>query len=235
MPTTPSVTLQALSSRRRQVIERFLDHLTEQFGAQLLAVALVGPALDDPASARIPDTVVVLAGDDLGKLRQFSRLGRGLARDGVSAPLVLTPELIATSLDTFPLEFIDMQARHRLVHGQDFLSSLQFAAADVRLQCERDLKTAAMSMRQRTLHDQDRRSWPAQDIAEHTVRVLRGYLHMHRFRCDGSTQDVVAVASTQLGMALPAVMAAHGGAASWEDFLSLFREVTALGAATNGW
>jgi len=235
MPTTPSVALQALSSRRRQVLESFLEHLTEHFAAQLLAVELVGPALDDPASDRIPDTVVVLAGDDLGKLRQFSRLGRGLARAGVSAPLVLTPELIATSLDAFPLEFIDMQARHRLVHGQDYLSSLQFAAADVRLQCERDLKTAAMSMRQRTLHDQDRRTWPAQDIAEHTVRVLRGYLHMHRFPANGTTREVVTMAGDQLGMALPAVLAVHAGAASWEHFQGLFREVTALGAATNGW
>ena len=235
MPIAPSDALQALSPKRRAALERFREHLSEQFGAQLLAVELVGPALDDPASTRTPDTVVVLAGDDLDKLRQFARLGRGLARDGVNAPLVLTPELISTSLDTFPLEFIDMQARHRLIHGQDFLSSLQFTPADVRLQCERELKTAAMTMRQRTLHDHAPTSWPAQDIAEHTVRVLRGYLHMHRFPAGTTTRDVVSVAASQLGLGLQAVLAAHGGAASWDDFQGLFRDITALGAAANAW
>jgi len=235
MPIAPSDALQALVPKRRAALERFLEHLTEQFGAQLLAVELVGPALDDPESTRIPDTVAVFAGDDLGKLRQFARLGRGLAREGVNAPLVLTPDLISTSLDTFPLEFIDMQARHRLIHGQDFLSHLQFNPADVRLQCERELKTAAMAMRQRTLHDPARSSWPAADIAEHTVRVLRGYLHLHRFPAGTTTREIVSVAARQLGLGLQAVLAAHAGAASWDDFQGLFRDLTALGTAANAW
>ena len=54
--------------------------------------------------------------------------------------LCLTREYILTSLDTFPIELLDMKAHHIRLYGEDILPGLQISKEHLRLQCERELK-----------------------------------------------------------------------------------------------
>ena len=59
----------------------------------------------------------------------------------------LTKQYIRGSLDTFPVEFLDMQSNYRVLHGEDVLAELEISREHLRLQCERKLKVAALKLR----------------------------------------------------------------------------------------
>ena len=67
---------------------------------------------------------------------------------GIATPLVLTRSYVNSSLDTFPLEFLNMKEANSLIHGEDILAELVIDNDHLRLQIERDLKSKLLSLRQ---------------------------------------------------------------------------------------
>ena len=104
----------------------------------------------------------------------------------IAAPLIMTPEYIDASVDVFPLEFIEIQQRHFCVFGPDHFEGLSFDHTHVRLQCERELKTLLISMRQALLsaagHEKLFKTIEA-DVADRLMRTLRGLLWLHEKIC----------------------------------------------------
>jgi hypothetical protein len=65
----------------------------------------------------------------------------------VAAPLLLAPADLQRSLDVFPLEMLDIQARHRVLAGDDLFTGLTVAPEAVRLECEREAKGKLVRLR----------------------------------------------------------------------------------------
>ena len=66
----------------------------------------------------------------------------------IAAPLFLTSEHIETSLDVFPIEFLDMKENHVLMYGTDLLSGLIIKEEHIRLFCEQQIKGKLIRIRQ---------------------------------------------------------------------------------------
>ena len=66
----------------------------------------------------------------------------------IAAPLFLTREHIETSLDVFPIEFLDMKENHILMYGTDLLSDLKIKEEHIRLFCEQQIKGKLIRIRQ---------------------------------------------------------------------------------------
>ncbi|KPJ58765.1 MAG: hypothetical protein AMJ42_02680 [Deltaproteobacteria bacterium DG_8] len=79
--------------------------------------------------------------------KAFKTVGKWYKRK-VSTPLFLTKSYVATSLDSFPIEFLNMQKSYQLVFGEDILKELPFNKNHLRLQCERELKGKLLQLRQ---------------------------------------------------------------------------------------
>jgi hypothetical protein len=94
------------------------------------------------------NSIVVLHAMDLKFVEFLAPLGRKYGKKGLAAPLVMTPEYIANSLDSFPIEFHDFKLIHRTVYGNDILAGLIIHAQPLRLQCEREIKTKIIGLRQ---------------------------------------------------------------------------------------
>jgi len=58
----------------------------------------------------------------------------------VATPLVMTKAFIESSLDSYPIEFLNMKNSHILVYGENILTNLLFQPADLRQQIEREIK-----------------------------------------------------------------------------------------------
>lgn len=124
-------------------------------------------------------SVVVLESLETSFLDRLGEYGMQLGELNVMAPLIMTPEYIQDSRDTFPLALMEIQQTGRTVHGQDYFRDLSFEKADVRLQCERVLKTVLIDLRQRRVASAgDESVWPEIYAAalEECYRVLRGLL-----------------------------------------------------------
>lgn len=66
----------------------------------------------------------------------------------VAVPLVMTRDFIQSSLDSYPIEFLNMKNSHILIYGENILASLSIKPADLRLQIERELRGKLVLLRQ---------------------------------------------------------------------------------------
>jgi hypothetical protein len=66
----------------------------------------------------------------------------------VAVPLVLTRDYIHASLDSFPIEFLNMKRHYRVIWGEDVLANLEISPQNLRLQLERELKGKLLHLRE---------------------------------------------------------------------------------------
>jgi len=221
----------------RKHIEEYVALLVELGGDKVDSVTLFGRVLDasfDVAAQPIRNILVTEA-IDLNLLRRIGEHGRKLGGYGLSAPLVMTPEYIGRSLDTFALELLDIQMRHATVQGHDRFDGLEFKESDIRLQCERELKSVLIGLRQGLLAstgDERRLKGLEVDVGEGLVRVLRGMLWLNGEREYLATPALLDAMEQKLGGKLAGLRAALDANEhhDWEQFQLLYADVEALGA-----
>lgn len=185
-------------------------------------------------------SVLVLQTIDLDMLRRFSEHGSKLGKRFIAAPLIMTDEYIKSSLDTFPLELIEISQAHITLFGDDPFADLTFEDKHVRLQCEREFKTVLISLRQGllTAAGRDKVLKAVElEIGDQLIRTLRGVLWLDGKKKSNPAADVVTEVETMAKRKLTGVRAAldFSGAHGWEQFQSLYRDVEALTEMADAW
>lgn len=226
----------------RERVGSYARLIQELFGESGKALTVFGSVLLDGFNVD-RDTVrsvLVVERIELPLLRRLADRGAKLGKSGVAAPLMMTPEHIRTSLDTFPLELLEIQQQHVTLFGQDYFSELTFDNAHIRLQCERELKRVLIGMRQGLLASAGReRLVPeiGKDAADDLVRTLRGLLWLKGHKEFKSAIEVVGQIETLTTRKLPGLRGAVHTAmpAGWADFDRLYLDVENLGEIVNAW
>ncbi len=75
----------------------------------------------------------------------------------IKAPLVLTNEHIRSSLDVFPIEFLEMKDQYVTVYGYDCLKDMTIDDRHARLFCEQQIKGRLIHIRQEYVHSRGHR------------------------------------------------------------------------------
>ena len=242
MMTEPRRECERIIAPMRERVESYARLIRELFGESARALTVFGSALTDAFNVD-RDTVrsvLLVERVELPLLRRLADRGIKLGKAGVAAPLIMTPHHIQTSLDTFPLEFIEIQVQHVTLFGPDYFNDLAFEKAHVRLQCERELKRTLIGLRQALLASAGReRLVPGIgiDAAENLVRTLRGLLWLKDRREFKDTLPIIAEVEMLAARKLPGIRAAldHARPSGWSDFDRLYDDVDALGEIVNGW
>jgi hypothetical protein len=133
-----------------QILQQFVRDVQGLYGGDLVAVVLYGSAA---AGEHVPgrsdiNVVVVLRQLTPALLRKAASDLRRWHRQGFATPLFFDPESLHDSLDVFPIEFLDMQERHRTLLGPDLFAGLHIERRNLRLQCEQELRGKLMKLRQ---------------------------------------------------------------------------------------
>ncbi len=134
----------------RDHVRTFCEKAQAVLGGDLASLTVVGSCLTDdfiPGKSDI-NTVLVLGRQSLDALDALARIARSMGRKRMAVPLLMTPAYIERSRDVFGIEFLDLQLIHKTVLGDDPFTDLIFGKADVRLQCERELKATLIRLRQ---------------------------------------------------------------------------------------
>ncbi len=142
--------LEALSESIREPLTLLSDSLRASLAGNLSGITVVGSALTDDYRAGTSDinTVVLLDQHDLAALNAIAGMAKPMRKKHVSPPLLMTAIYIERSRDVFGVEFLDLQLTHQTILGDDPFAALTFEKADVRLQCERELKATLIRLRQ---------------------------------------------------------------------------------------
>jgi len=223
-------------------IRNYAALLVSLGGSNVRAITLYGAVVAgtfDPQRHSVR-SVLVLESVDLEMLRRLAEHGLKLGKARIAAPLVMTAEYIKRSLDTFPLEMIEIQEQHVAILGEDYFADLSFEDAHVRLQCERELKTILIGLRQGLLSTAGRDKLLAHvevGATEGLMRTLRGLLWLKGHQAATPAAEVVAEVEKIAGRPLPMVRDALGAAHlhRWNEFKVFYEEVAALGKAVDEW
>ncbi|MFQ5351870.1 MAG: hypothetical protein ACE5D3_02215 [Candidatus Binatia bacterium] len=132
-----------LHPKDQAAIDKAVDDLRQIYAGRLLAVALHGEAVGldyKPRKSPLALAIVLTAvsADELAAMHPHIKSWQ---RRRVVTPLVLDPRYIETSVDVFPLEFIDLMDRHFLLHGKsDPFAGISIQPAHLRAQIEAQLR-----------------------------------------------------------------------------------------------
>jgi len=148
------------------------------YGDALHSLHIVGSALTPDFDEKVSDinSVIVLKEMDLRFVEFLAPLGKTFKKKGIGAPLIMTPAYIGNSLDVFPIEFFDIHLIHKTVYGDDIFSGLDFDRRHLRLQCEREIKSKLIWLRQGYLSSFGDKKLLTERLAE----SITGYLPLFR-------------------------------------------------------
>jgi hypothetical protein len=133
--------------------EGFSRKLSECYGEALVAVVLYGSAARGDYREGVSDLniLVLLRSTDATTLRQGTDVAREWAGEGNPPPLMLSEAEWHASADVFPIEYSDMQDAHVVLHGPNPFAGLKVDWEHLRLQCEHELKSKQIQLREQYL------------------------------------------------------------------------------------
>ena len=128
----------------------WLEPVRTTLGNEFLAAFLTGSVLTqgfDPAHSKVNIVVVArtLEPEKLDALRGAMPVSRKAPHFD---PLLLSKRQIENSLDSFPIEWLEMRERHMTLEGEDVFATLQVPNTYLRLQCEHELRSKHIRLRQ---------------------------------------------------------------------------------------
>ncbi len=122
----------------------------QAFGNDLLSLMLYGSAASGSHVKGKSDinVLVVLTPEGMDRLEDGFPLVEKWRKRDVAVPLVMTMKFIASSLDSYPIEFLNMKNQSVLIYGENVLEPLNIRPEDLRLQIERELHSKILLLRE---------------------------------------------------------------------------------------
>ncbi len=132
-----------------EIVDSFVSDYSDVFGDQLVSVIMYGSAVTHEYKPGVSDIniAIVLTDNSIPQIIKSLAIQKKWQRKNVTTPFFLTKDYIATSCDTYPIEFLDMQSDYRVLYGEDVLENIKIQKEHIRLQCERELKGIAVHLR----------------------------------------------------------------------------------------
>ncbi len=134
-----------------EIPELLAEDYHKVFGRRLISVIFYGSATTQEYIPKKSDLnfLIALSEEGIEELHLVYGLVAKWQKKRVKTPLFLTKAYIESSLDTFPIEFLNIQRSYRVIFGEDLLKGLCFKKSFIRLQCERELKGKLLLLRER--------------------------------------------------------------------------------------
>ncbi|RPI36191.1 MAG: hypothetical protein EHM54_06340 [Nitrospiraceae bacterium] len=197
--------LERLSPVVSERIKPFLREMLDGYPDNIHSIHIVGSSLTQDFNEKTSDinSVVVLKAMDLKFVEFVAPLGKKYRKKGVAAPLIMTPEYIAGSLDVFPVEFLDLKLIHETVFGEDILKDIEIKTSDLRQQCEREIKTKLIGLRQGYVSSMgDKHILTERFVSSITgyMPLFRGIIHLMGKERPVGKYDVIKILSAATGV-----------------------------------
>ena len=167
-----------IPKRPEEIFQEFTRDYQAIFRDDLKSIILYGSGARGQYIPKKSDLnfLIVLTEAAMDRLRETFPLIRKWRKRRVNIPLFLTEEYIASSLDSFPVEFLNLRDSHVLVFGRDVLEELSFGKKNIRLQCERELKGKLLLLREAFLDSEGK----ARGLGQVSSTSLTAFLSLFR-------------------------------------------------------
>ena len=134
--------------------EEIFAEITEDykkiFGGDLISIILYGSGTGNEFQPGKSDLnfLIILSDETIDHLDRAIETVSRWRKKKVATPLFMTKSYIESSLDSYPLEFLNIKKNYILVYGEDVLKDISLEAHHLRLQCEREIKGKLLLLRE---------------------------------------------------------------------------------------
>ncbi|MFN2565575.1 MAG: hypothetical protein ABR499_11320 [Gemmatimonadaceae bacterium] len=168
----------------KMTLDELVAQLRAAFGAELRSVVLYGSAASGEHIPKQSDYNVLVLVDalDVARLDAVAAVVRAWSEAGNAPPFTLTAEEWRRSADIFPMEYSDIQERHRVLHGASPFDGVRVAPPDLRRQLESEAMGKLLHLRQAVLAagGDGRRQLDVLAASKSTIMVLfRATVRLH--------------------------------------------------------
>lgn len=143
-----------------QLLEGLVSRLNEALGGDLVSVVLYGSAVAGDYQAKVSDLNVLCVLTRIGadELRKVHEPVRWWLKKKQPVPIFLSREEVENAHDAFAIEFLDIRAAYRILHGEDVVADMAVEPEHHRYQVEHELRSRLLRLRERYVAAQkDRR------------------------------------------------------------------------------
>jgi predicted nucleotidyltransferase len=137
----------------QRLLDELVRRLSDALGDDLVSVVLYGSAAADDFQERVSDLNVLAVLAEIGERQLEQAYGpvNWWLNRKQPAPIVLSVEEIENASDAFAIEFLDIRAAYRILHGEDLVGSIEIESAHHRHQVEHELRSLLLRLRERYL------------------------------------------------------------------------------------
>jgi hypothetical protein len=189
----------------KMTLEELVAQLRAAFGAELRSVVLYGSAASGEHIPRQSDYNVLVLVDalDVARLDAVAAVVRAWSDAGNPPPFTLTMEEWRRSADVFPMEYSDIQERHRVLHGAPPFDGVRVEPADLRRQLEAEAMGKLLHLRKGVLAagGDGRRQLELLEASKSTIMVLfRATMRLHGQTPPADTVDLCSQVGRLVGL-----------------------------------
>jgi hypothetical protein len=197
--------MERLPDHIKKIADIFVANLKECFGEKLVSVIFYGAAArgEEVKGRSLIHFMAVVRDNTPSALAPCTAFMKRWAKERIAIPLFITPEYIGNSLDTFPLEFMEMKSFYTVVLGEDVLREIAFRDADVRIECEREIKGKLLHLRAEYLMHRGN----AKELTHLVHRsletfrlVFAGVLFLKKHHAPEKTPDLLDAVAAEYGL-----------------------------------
>ncbi|MCG6879884.1 MAG: hypothetical protein LJE96_12160 [Deltaproteobacteria bacterium] len=166
------------------------------YGDDLVSIILYGSATGkdfQPGKSDI-NLMIVLTENGIEHLDRAFALVSKWRKKGVAVPLFLTENYVTTSLDVFPIEYLNFQDNHVHVFGKEILKDLEFSSEFVRLQCEREIKGKLLLLREAFVETEGKGKALKRlikDALPALIAIFKALLHLKKIAIPEERREIV--------------------------------------------
>ena len=179
------------------------DDYRNVFGDDLVSVILYGSSVTkeyDPNKSDL-NFLIVLSEEGIERLHLAHELVARWRKKKVGTPLFLTKDYIDFSLDTFPIEFLNIKLNRQVIAGEDVLAGISFKRDFIRMEGERELKGKLLLLRQRYVETRGKHKVLKELISASLptfIFVFKGLLYLLGKEVPETKEQTITIISQEL-------------------------------------
>ena len=197
------------------LLEEFRTDVEKIFGEDLVSLTAYGSHAADEPERKGGGVSVLIVVRTLRKeaLSAYKSIAHRYSRQGIPAPPIFTEAFLKDSSDVFPLEFLGMEERRRVISGRDIVPELDITRDNLRHQVEFELKGKLLALRRMYMGTFGNKELLGLigDTVGSVVSVARGLLLLSNREAPHGKTEILDAIEKQFGLALPAIRESLAG------------------------
>jgi predicted nucleotidyltransferase len=136
-----------IPEKTKHLVTGLVNQLQDIYQSELISILAYGSAVSGGFVAKRSrvDLLVILKDSSPERLKKAQTL---VKKNTFYQIIFFDEKFISQSLDTFPIEFLDIKEAYLVLSGQDILQDKLIDTANLRFQCEAELKEKLIALKQ---------------------------------------------------------------------------------------